>query len=64
MEGIPVMLSFGKEGGLRSFKLQEGSTSDMLGDLVSLHGPEGWQSNEEVSVEISSYKTGGFTIFR
>ena len=64
MEGIPVMLSFGKEGGLRSFKLQEGSRSDVLGDLVSLHGLEGWQSNEEeVSVKISSCKAGGFDKF-
>ena len=63
MEGIPVMLSFGNEGGLRSFKLQEGSSSDVLGDLVSRHGPEVWQRNEEVSVKISSCKTGGFDHF-
>ena len=63
MEEVPVMLSFGNEGGLRSFNLQEGNNSNVLGDLISRHGPEGWLNNDEVSVKISSSKTGGFDKF-
>ena len=63
-ERIASMLSFGNEGGLRSFKLYEVNKSESLGDLISQYGPENWGSDHsDVFVKISSSKSGGFDKF-
>ena len=60
---VLVMVSFGSQGGLRSFALSEVDGSIKLNELVALFGPEGWSLNNNVSVKISSSKTGGFDKF-
>ena len=60
---VPVMVSFGSQGGLRSFALSEVDGSIKLNELVALFGPEGWSLNNNVSVKISSSKTWGFDKF-
>ena len=61
---VPVMVSFGNVGGLRSFQLLEVQDSDMLSDLVSQFEPENWSGeNSSISVKISNTKMGGFDKF-
>ena len=61
---VAAMVSFGNLGGLRSFQLCEIQAGDLLGDIVSQFGPDGWCSDPScISVKISTTKSGGFDKF-
>ena len=61
---VAAMVSFGNLGALRSFQLCEIQAGDLLGDIVSRFGPEGWCHDPScISVKISITKSGGFDKF-
>ena len=61
---VPVMISFGNQGGLRSFKLCEVKDCELLSDLIPQYGSDSWDGDQSgVSVKISSCKNGGFDKF-